>query len=60
MTGEYVNEYKVGVILTLENCSSSTKGGKALKVCRVNIGDPGNCIIVVTAAPNVREGSRCV
>lgn len=57
---EYINEYKVGVVVSLENCTSSTKGGKALKVCHVNIGDPDQCITVVTAAPNVREGSRYV
>jgi tRNA-binding EMAP/Myf-like protein len=50
--------YKVGVVLSLENCGQKGAGGKALKVCRVNIGDPDNPITVVTAAPNVRDGSR--
>ena len=52
-----VSEYKVGIVLTLENCGHGG-GGKALKACNVNIGDSDNPITVVTAAPNVRVGSR--
>jgi tRNA-binding EMAP/Myf-like protein len=52
-----ISEYKVGVILSLEECGKA-KGGKALKACKVNIGDESNPITVVTSASNVREGSR--
>lgn len=50
--------YKVGVILSLEDTGG--KGGKPLKACKVNVGDESNPVTVVTAAPNVRQGSRCV
>ena len=51
------SQYKVGVVLSAEEKKS---GGKPLKVCSVNIGDEDNPITVVTAASNVRDGSRCV
>ena len=46
--------YKVGVVLSVEDCGSSK--GKTLRACRVNVGDAE--LTVVTAASNVREGSR--
>lgn len=52
------SQYKVGLVLSVEDKKSGS--GKPLKVCSVNIGDEGNPITVVTAASNVREGSRCV
>ena len=51
-----ISEYKVGVVLSLQDCGSSK--GKTLKACQVNIGDADNPITVVTSASNVREGSR--
>lgn len=53
------SEYKVGVVLSVEECSKS-KGGKTLRACKVNIGDADNPITVVTAASNVRDNSRIV
>jgi tRNA-binding EMAP/Myf-like protein len=52
------SEYKVGVVLSIENCGQG--GNKNLKACKVNIGDADSPITVVTAATNVREGSRYV
>ena len=51
-----ISEYKVGVVLSLEECGKSK--GKPLKACKVNVGDESNPITVVTSASNVREGSR--
>jgi tRNA-binding EMAP/Myf-like protein len=51
------SQYKVGIVLSVEEKKG---GGKPLKVCSVNIGDEGNPMTVVTAASNVRQGSRCV
>uniref|UniRef100_A0A7S3LFE6 tRNA-binding domain-containing protein n=1 Tax=Amphora coffeiformis TaxID=265554 RepID=A0A7S3LFE6_9STRA len=47
--------YKVGVVSSIQDCGSSK--GKALRACRVNIGESEE-LTVVTAASNVREGSR--
>lgn len=56
-----IAEYKVGEVLDLEGCGGKkTKCGKALKACKVNIGDKQNPILVVTSASNVRMGSRVV
>jgi tRNA-binding EMAP/Myf-like protein len=52
-------QYKVGIVLSVENCGNQ-KSGKALKACKVNVGDDHNLVTVVTAASNVREGSRSV
>lgn len=55
--------YKVGVIQTLEGCGNhKAKNGKALKACKVRISpvESEELITVVTAASNVREGSRVV
>ncbi|KAL7443524.1 hypothetical protein ACHAXM_008955 [Skeletonema potamos] len=51
------SQYKVGLVLSVEDKSKS--GGKTLKICTVNIGGE-EPIVVVTAAPNVRELSRLV
>ena len=51
-----LSSYKVGVVVTIEDCGSSK--GKTLRACKVNVGDEANPITVVTAASNVREGSR--
>lgn len=50
--------YKVGVVESIEDCGTSK--GKKLRACKVNVGDADNLLTVVTAAPNVREGSRYV
>mmetsp|Transcript_11057 Transcript_11057/g.22901 ORF Transcript_11057/g.22901 Transcript_11057/m.22901 type:complete len:182 (+) Transcript_11057:83-628(+) len=52
---EWISDYKVGVVESLEE--SGGKGTKALKICKVNIGD-AESIQVVTSAPNVRLESR--
>lgn len=55
--------YKVGVIQSLEGCGNAkSKNGKALKACKVRISleESEALITVVTAASNVREGSRIV
>ena len=51
---DWISDYKVGVVESLEE--SGGKGTKALKICKVNVGD--NTIQVVTSAPNVRLESR--
>jgi tRNA-binding EMAP/Myf-like protein len=51
---ELRSEYKVGVVLSLELCGKNDQ----LKACQVNIDDRAPPITVVTAAANVREGSR--
>lgn len=53
---DWISDYKVGIVESL--AESGGKGTKALKVCKVNIGDADNTIQVVTSAPNVRLGSR--
>ena len=56
-SSDFIEDYKVGLVLSLEGCGSKSKGGKALKVCKVDIGydEPTT---IVTSASNVREGSR--
>lgn len=64
---EHISLYKVGVVLSVEEAGGK-KGGKALKICSVNIGgdeggnDDGDvsALMIVTSAPNVRDGSRVV
>jgi tRNA-binding EMAP/Myf-like protein len=52
-----ISEYRVGVVLSVEN--SEVKGGKGVKICSIDVGDPSHQpLTVVTTAPNVREGSR--
>jgi len=60
-----VSPYKVGIIISLEDCGKS--GGKPLRACKVRIGgvdndnfEEGDVVTVVTSAPNVREHSRYV
>ena len=53
-----LSSYKVGVVLSVEDCGSSK--GKSLRACKVNVGDEDDPITVVTAASNVRQGSRQV
>lgn len=48
--------YKVGVVVSIGDCGSKS----SLRVCEVNVGDENNPVTVVTAAKNVREGSRLV
>ena len=62
-----ISEYKVGVILSVEELGASTKSkgssnnnNKALKCCVVNIGPDSEPLTVVTVASNVRVGSRVV
>mmetsp|Transcript_29212 Transcript_29212/g.62113 ORF Transcript_29212/g.62113 Transcript_29212/m.62113 type:complete len:180 (+) Transcript_29212:116-655(+) len=57
MASSDTSQYKVGIVLSIENKSAS--GKKPLKACSVNIGG-GEPITVVTSASNVREGSRIV
>ena len=52
-----VSQYKIGQVLSLEECGKS-KGGKILRACKVTVGDDDNPVTIVTAAANVREGSR--
>ncbi|KAL7581436.1 hypothetical protein ACA910_022017 [Epithemia clementina (nom. ined.)] len=51
---DLLQEYRVGVILSVEECGKS----KGLRACQINIGDEGNPVTVVTSASNVRVGSR--
>mmetsp|Transcript_20362 Transcript_20362/g.26259 ORF Transcript_20362/g.26259 Transcript_20362/m.26259 type:complete len:178 (-) Transcript_20362:301-834(-) len=53
---QWIADYRVGVVESIQE--SGGKGTKALKICKVNIGDPDNLITVVTSAPNVRAQSR--
>jgi tRNA-binding EMAP/Myf-like protein len=52
-----LSQYKVGVVLSAAPCPAST-GNKPLKACKVKIDESLDPITVVTAATNVREGSR--
>lgn len=52
-----ISEYKVGVIVSLEELSSKS-GGKSLRLCMVNVGNDDDLVPVVTSAPNIREQSR--
>ena len=51
------NGYKVGLITALEELSA-TAGGKKLKKVTVDIG--GTELVIVTNAPNVKEGMKTV
>ena len=54
-----ITQYKVGVVVSLESCPSSNSI-KKLRACQVNVASESSneTITVVTAASNVREGSR--
>mmetsp|Transcript_33206 Transcript_33206/g.49192 ORF Transcript_33206/g.49192 Transcript_33206/m.49192 type:complete len:176 (-) Transcript_33206:109-636(-) len=51
------SSYKVCSVLNIEDCGKSK--GKTLRACKVDVGN-GEELTVVTAAPNVRGGSRVV
>lgn len=53
-----VSQYKVGLIQSVNEAASKGAGGKALRVCTVDVGEDSGVITVVTSAPNVRDGSR--
>mmetsp|Transcript_43831 Transcript_43831/g.106279 ORF Transcript_43831/g.106279 Transcript_43831/m.106279 type:complete len:192 (+) Transcript_43831:98-673(+) len=61
-------QYKVGVVVDVEELKATGSGGKPLRLCQVKIGgsdddgddDGGDIIPVVTAASNVRKSTRCV
>jgi tRNA-binding EMAP/Myf-like protein len=53
-----LSQYKVGVVLSVEDCGNQSKNAKARKACSVNVGDESNPVTVVTSASNVRVGSR--
>ena len=65
--GSRLSLYKVGVVLSVEDCPGGGGGGgggkgggnKKLRACKVDVGSSSDDpITVVTAAPNVRVGSR--
>ena len=59
-----ISQYKVGVVVDVEELKATGSGGKPLRLCQVKIGndvnDDNNVIPVVTAASNVRKETRCV
>ena len=60
-----ISQYKVGVVVDVEELKATGSGGKPLRLCQVKIGngdddDDNNIIPVVTAAGNVRKETRCV
>jgi tRNA-binding EMAP/Myf-like protein len=52
-----VSQYKVGVIVSLQECSKSKNNSKSLRACQIDIGEDAH-VTIVTSATNVREGSR--
>jgi tRNA-binding EMAP/Myf-like protein len=52
-----VSQYKVGVIVSLQECSKSKSSSKLLRACQIDIGEDSH-VTIVTSATNVREGSR--
>ena len=63
-----ISQYKVGVVLSLEDCGKCKGGGKSLRACKIRVGgvddnnfdDENDVVTVVTSAPNVRLKSRSV
>lgn len=60
-----ISEYRVGVIISLEDCGKCKGGGKSLRALKIRIGGADNdnfeesdLVTVVTSAPNVRLHSR--
>lgn len=56
-----ISQYKVGIVLSVEECSGSNKSNNTpLRSCRVNVGqeDNNSAVTIVTSASNVRPGSR--
>ena len=56
------SQYKVGIVTSISSCTSGSASSKKLRACRVKLSESDDIdgITVVTAATNVREGSRCV
>ena len=54
-----ISDYKVGRVVSVEECSTCKKSNKRLYACRIDIGADAE-ISVVTAASNVRQDSRVV
>jgi tRNA-binding EMAP/Myf-like protein len=54
------SQYKVGIVTSIVPCASANASSKKLRACQVKISenDDDATITVVTAATNVREGSR--
>lgn len=55
------SQYKVGVVTSITPCTTGSASSKKLRACQVKVSendDDGDVITVVTAATNVREGSR--
>lgn len=62
-----VSQYKVGIILSLEDCGKCKGSQKALRACKIRISGTDNdnyqeedVLTVVTSAPNVRIHSNVV
>ena len=56
-----LEQYKVGVIKSLEECGNCKGGGKTLRSLKIQIAkgdDDESFVNVVTSANNVRENSR--
>ena len=62
MVQEYLESYKVGIVLDVQDCGNCKGSKKALRACKVQISqDPDvSTVSVVTSATNVRQGSRVV
>ena len=54
------SSYKVGIVTSISPCTSGGASSKKLRACQVKLSenDDVDVITVVTAATNVREGSR--
>jgi hypothetical protein len=55
------SQYKVGVVKSVTACTSTGASAKKLRACQVKVSADESdeaIITVVTAASNVREGSR--
>ena len=54
------SQYKVGVVTSITPCTTGSASSKKLRACQIKVSenDDGDVITVVTAATNVREGSR--
>mmetsp|Transcript_9010 Transcript_9010/g.9890 ORF Transcript_9010/g.9890 Transcript_9010/m.9890 type:complete len:182 (-) Transcript_9010:78-623(-) len=57
-----ISQYKIGIVLSIEDCGNCKKGGKVLRSLKIRIGESEDedCVAVVTSANNVRENSRVV
>jgi hypothetical protein len=55
------SQYKVGVVKSVTACTSAGASAKKLRACQVKVSEDESddaVITVVTAASNIREGSR--